>query len=140
MERAARLFKNKKISADIMTDEDLVRAAWPIAVGRIISSHTSRVRLVRTTLVVEVEDSIWQRQLYGLSKQIVGRLQRVMGGCPVLDVEFRVGVPRRQVQRSEERRSPGLFEEIARPADESDAIRDPVLKRLYRLSRKKATA
>lgn len=140
MERAARLIKNKKVSADLMTDEDLVRAAWPTAVGRIISSHTSRVRLVRATLVVEVEDVIWQRQLHGLRGQILGSLKRATGGCPVTDLEFRIGLQRRQPQRSESRESSASFALGATPRDESDDIRDPVLKKLYRLSRKKASA
>lgn len=139
MERAARLIKNKKVSADLMTEEDLLRAAWPTAVGRIIASHTSRVRLVRTTLVVEVEDAIWQRQLHGLRGQILGCLKRVTGGCPVTEMEFRIGIPRRQPQRAGVRESTATFA-LTVQADDADAIRDPVLKKLYRLSRKKASA
>lgn len=140
MERAARLIKNKKVSAGVMTEEDLVRAAWPTAVGRIISAHTSRVRMVRTTLVIDVEDAVWQRQLHGLRGQILGRLQRVTGGCPVTDLEFRIGVPRRQPQRSDSRESANTFTLGVQPRDDSDDICDPVLKKLYRLSRKKASA
>ena len=138
MERAARLIKNKKVSSDLMTDEDLIRAAWRTAVGRIIASHTSHLRMVRKTLIVEVEDALWQRQLRVLSRQILQNLNKVTGGCSAMELEFRIGVPRRQPQRAETRESGNLSEASER--DESETIRDPMLRKVYRLSRGKATA
>lgn len=132
MERAARLIKNKKFSEKIFTDEDLARAVWPSTVGKAISAHTVRVKLVRNSLVVEVEDAIWQKQLYHLRGQILDRLRRVTGSDSIQEIEFRVAIPRRQPQRAESR-------EAAIP-DEADSIQDVVLKKVYRLSRKKATA
>lgn len=137
MERVARLIKNTKVSSNLVMPEDLFRAAWPVAVGRIIASHTLRIRLVRSTLVVEVEDSTWQRQLNTLSSQILRRLEKVTASCTVNDLEFRVGVRRMQAARAEDRLSPASAQASF---DESDAIRDPVLKKVYKLSRKKATA
>ncbi len=135
MERAARLIKTNKFSNGFFTDDDLARAIWPAAVGKAIAAHTSRVKLVRSTLVVEVEDAIWQRQLHFLTRQIIDRICKVTGRGIVQDIEFRVAIPRRQAARAEVRES-------SEPAvlDEADAIRDPVLKKVYRLSRKKATA
>ncbi|HMF77952.1 MAG TPA: DUF721 domain-containing protein [Bryobacteraceae bacterium] len=138
MERAARLIKNNKFSQKIFTDEDLARAVWPTAVGKAIAKHTLRVKLVRSTLVVEVEDAIWQKQLYCLSLQIVDRLRKVTGSDAIQDVEFRVGAPRREPQRALFRQ--GVPADGTAMADEADSIQDPVLKKLYRLSRKKATA
>jgi hypothetical protein len=104
-------------------------------VGKAIAAHTLRVKLVRETLVVEVEDAIWQKQLYCLSGQIVDRLHQVTGSTAIKDVEFRVGAPRRQPQRAPSRDSaPGAV------PDEADGIQDPVLNKVYRLSRKRATA
>ncbi len=136
MERAARLIKNNKLSKGFFTDDDLARAIWPAAVGKAIAAHTSRLKLVRTTLVVEVEDAIWQRQLYPLTRQIVDRICQVTGSAIVQNVEFRIAVPRRQPGRAE------VAETLAPSSavDEAENIRDPVLKKLYRLSRKKATA
>ena len=141
MERAARLFQNKSVNREIVSDEDVFRAAWPLAVGKAIARHTSRVKLVRGTLVVEVEDAIWQRQLHTLSSQILGRLRKVTGNAVVTDLEFRIGIPRRAVQRA------GINRTLRREdcsqdanADEAETILDPVLKKVYRLSRKKATA
>ena len=93
MERAARLFKKSKFSQKVFTDEDFARAVWPTAVGKAIAKHTLRVKLVRGTLVVEVEDAIWQKQLYCLSLQIVERLRKVTGSTSIENVEFRVGAP-----------------------------------------------
>ena len=138
MERAARLIKKNKYSNKLFTDDDLARAIWPSAVGRAIAAHTSRVKLVRTTLLVEVQDAIWQKQLHPLTGQILVRLHEVMGSDAIQDIEFRVAIPRRQVMRAEARQS--MPSGQAPATDEADAIQDPVLKKVYQLSRKKATA
>ena len=138
MERAVRLFKNKKLSREILSDDDFARAVWPIAVGKAINAHTLRLKVVRSTLVVEVEDAIWQRQLYPLTGQILARFQKVSGSQAIQDIEFRIGIPRREPQRAE---FPGssVSQPARRDGDEADYIQDPVLKKVYRLSRKKAT-
>lgn len=133
MERAARLIKTNKLSGQVFSDEDLVRAIWPQAVGRAIAAHTGGLRLVRRTLVVEVEDAIWQKQLHVLSDQIVGRLHKIAGAKTVDGIEFRIGTPKRQPQRAESPR-PKMA------CDEAEAIQDPVLQKVFRLSRKKASA
>jgi predicted nucleic acid-binding Zn ribbon protein len=138
MERAARLIKTNKLSKKVFSEEDLARAVWPAAVGKAIAAHTSRITLVRNTLVVEVEDTIWQKQLFGLRGQILDRLRSVTASEVVEDIEFRVAVKRRQPQRAESRESPAT--QTAAPYDEADSIQDAVLKKVYRLSRKKATA
>jgi hypothetical protein len=138
MERAARLIKNSKLSKRVFSEEDLARAVWPAAVGKAIAARTTRLTLVRQTLVVEVEDSVWQKQLFTLRGQILDRLRRVTASDVVQDVEFRVAVKRRQPQRAETRESPAA--QTATPYDEADSIQDAVLKKVYRLSRKKATA
>jgi len=132
MERAARLFKNNKYSRQIIGDEDIVRGLWPAAVGKAIARHTGKMTVVRNTLVVEVEDAIWQKQLFCLSRQIVDRVQKLMGSTSIAEIEFRIGVPRRQPQRAESIHTFSL--------DGADGIQDPVLKKVYRLSRKRATA
>jgi predicted nucleic acid-binding Zn ribbon protein len=137
MERAARVLQKNKFSKSLLGDEDVVRALWFAAAGKVIHAHTSRVRLVRKTLVVEVEDSIWQRQLRGLSEQILARVRKLTGQEAIADLEFRVGVPRRLPQRSQTATGASA---PANPADEAEQIRDPMLKKVYQLSRKKASA
>lgn len=138
MERAARLIKNNKLSKKVFSEEDLARAVWPAAVGKAIAAHTCRLTLVRATLVVEVEDAIWQKQLFGLRGQIVERLRRVTASDVVQEVEFRIASKRRQPQRAESRESSAPQTSAA--YDEADSIQDAVLKKVYRLSRKKAIA
>jgi hypothetical protein len=140
MERAARLFQNKSVNREIVSDEDVFRAAWPLAVGKAIARHTSRLKLVRGTLVVEVEDAIWQRQLHTLSSQILNRLRKVTGNAVVTDLEFRIGIPRRAVQSAESGELFGAKASSQPNADDAETILDPVLKKVYRLSRKKASA
>jgi hypothetical protein len=132
MERAAKLIRKNPYSKKVLTDEEYARAIWPAAVGKAVAAHTSRVRLVRHKLVVEVEDVVWQRQLFPLTAQIVARLRQVTNSDLVEDLEFRVAIPRRQATRVES------LEKVN--ADEAESIQDPVLKKVYRLSRKKATA
>jgi predicted nucleic acid-binding Zn ribbon protein len=128
MERAARLIGKNELLSDV----DFARAVWPLAVGKAIAAHTSRIRLVRSTLVVEVEDAIWQKQLYGLTSQIVERFRKITGKDTVRDLEFRIAIPRRPAQRAE-------VPELRRSNDEAEQIIDPVLKKIYRRSRKRAT-
>ena len=136
MERAARLVKNNKFSSRIFSDDDIARAVWPSAAGKAISAHTSRVRMVRDVLVVEVEDAMWQRQLFPLTAQIIVRLHDVMGSDAIRDIEFRVAIPRRGAMKAESRQSAAVGQ--GAPIDEADSIQDPVLKKVYQLSRKKA--
>ena len=135
MERAGRLIQKGKLSRQILSDEEIARAAWPEAVGKAIAAHTFGVRLVRKTLVVEVEDAIWQRQLHRLTAQIVHRMRKITGSEAIDDLEFRIAVPRKQVQRAESMRSVATDYEL-----EAERIEDPVLRKLYRTSRNKASA
>jgi hypothetical protein len=138
MERAALLIKNNKPSKKVFSEEDLARAVWPAAVGKAVAAHTSRLTLVRQTLVVEVEDAIWQKQLFTLRGQILDRLRRVTASDAVQEIEFRIALKRRQPQRAETRESSACH--VNPGYDEADSIQDAVLKKVYRLSRKKATA
>lgn len=137
MERAARLIKKSRLSEAALSEDDMVRAAWPVAVGKAIAAHTGKLSIVRATLVVEVEDAIWRKQLYPLTSQILERLRTITGSDGIRGIEFRVAIPRRQPQRAGALNSPA---DDASTLDESDAIQDPVLKRLYRISRKRASA
>lgn len=134
MERAARLIAKSKSSNRILSDDEIARAAWPSAVGEAIAARTSRIRLVRSTLVIEVEDAIWQKQLHALTAQIVDRLRKVTGSDIVRDLEFRIAIPRRHPQRAGASDSLDAQNAI----DEAERIHDPVLQKVYRLSRKRA--
>jgi hypothetical protein len=141
MERAARVLRKGKQSKTILDDSQAVQAVWPSAVGKAIARHVSRLRLVRSTLVVEVEDLVWQRQLRTLEGQILDRIRRLLPDLAITDMEFRIGVPRREVQRAGTRWG-GTFgtRTPVDSDDEAERIRDPVLKKVYQLSRRKASA
>jgi predicted nucleic acid-binding Zn ribbon protein len=133
MERASKLIRGLRLSDDLVAPEQLCCAAWPEAVGKKIAAHTRPAKLVRTRLVVEVEDHTWQRQLFTLTPHILNNLETTLGRGLVEDLEFRI-VPRRREPVMARQAMPAL------PADDADAIVDPVMRDLYKLSRKKAQA
>lgn len=134
MERASKLIRGLRLPIDPISTEELACAAWPEAVGKKIAAHTRAVRMVRTRLVVEVEDRIWQRQLLTLTPFILFNLQKHLGAGAVDDLDLRV-VPRRR----EPQRAVSAFRG-ALDGDEANAIADPVLRGIYKASRKKALA
>jgi hypothetical protein len=133
MERASKLIRGLRLSGEMITPEQLACAAWPEAVGKKIASHTRAAKLVRTRLVVEVEDLTWQKQLFALSRHILKNLDNTLGRGLVDDLEFRI-VPRRREPEIARQAMPALF------ADDADAISDPVLRDIYKQSRKRAQA
>src|ERR1039457_7042158 len=100
MERASKLIRGLTLPGGTLSMEELACAAWPDAVGKRIAGHTRAARLVRTRLVVEVEDHTWQRQLCWLARQIRRSLERGLGGGLVDALECRVGRRRREPQRA----------------------------------------
>ena len=133
MEQAGRLIAKMKAKGTPPADQ-LAVAAWPAAIGKRLATKTKAIGLVRDRLVVEVEDAIWQRNLHGLRNQILKNLSDLLGERAPQDLEFKIGIPRRPPQRAEAPASRGLF------ADEADGIADPVLRRIYIMSRRKAGA
>jgi predicted nucleic acid-binding Zn ribbon protein len=133
MERASKLIRQLHVAGEPVSNEQVACAAWPQSVGNKIASHTRAARMVRKRLVVEVEDRVWQRQLMTLSPQILSSLERNLGHGVVADLEFRVIPKRREPQRAA-----ASIPLIA--ADEADAIADPILRSLYKTSRKRSLA
>jgi len=133
MERASRLMGQLNFPGDSVSAEQLVCAAWSAAVGARIAKHARAERLVRTKLIVGVDDSVWQRQLFGMSRMILSKLTENLGERLVVDeLEFRVAAQKRGPQRAER--------STTRPLDEADGIEDADLRRLYVTSRKKELA
>lgn len=128
MESAARLIPKLKVKAPL-TRAELAVAAWPAAVGRRLAGRTKALAFVQNRLIVEVEDALWQRNLQALSGQILANFGRTLGADAPLEIEFRIGVPRRPPQRA-----------AAAAGDDAAGIADPVLRRIYIASRRKAGA
>ena len=106
-------------------------AAWPEAVGKKIAGHTRAAKLVRTRLVVEVEDHTWQRQLFALTPHILSNLDKHAGARAWWKIwssaSCRGGASRHGARQA----VPALF------ADDADAIADPVHARISTSSRGK---
>ncbi len=132
MERASRIIGNLPVAESPITPEQVVLSAWPRAVGKRLAQNARAVRLVRTRLVVEVEDQTWQRNLFTLSRHILSNLAKHVGPKIVDDLEFRVMPRRREPQRA--------LHAMPLLQDESDGIQDPGLRRLYVAARRRETA
>lgn len=131
MERASRVIATLNPLRESCDSNDIVCAAWKRAVGKKVASHTRASKLVRQTLVVEVGDWLWQRNLNGLSRQILKNLEKHIGPGIVTDVEFRILPARRGPQLAAA--SLPVFELESK--DEADRIADPGLRRIYRRKR-----
>jgi hypothetical protein len=133
MQAASRFIANLSHLRDSCDSGDIVCAAWSRAVGKKVAAHSRAAKLVRDRLVVEVEDWLWQRNLMGLSRQILKNLEQALGPGIVADIEFRIMPPRRGPLLAEAS-TPGFA------VDEADSIADPVLRRIYRSKRRKELA
>jgi hypothetical protein len=131
MERASKVLGKLNLPEGTVTQEALVCAVWASAVGKKIAAHSRAVKMVRTHLIVEVEDAVWQRQLFVLRQQIGRKIDESIGAGIVEDIEFRVA-PRRM--------GPVRATQSMAQADEADAIADPILRNLYKAARKRELA
>jgi predicted nucleic acid-binding Zn ribbon protein len=129
MQRAGSLIGKLKLSPDMADPETRARAAWALAAGKKIARHTLASALVRNTLIVEVEDFLWQKQLNTLRHFLLRNLKDALGEDVVKEIDFRPMPKRIQPQRAES----------ARRLD-SNGIQDPVMAMLYRQSKKIGTA
>lgn len=135
MDQAGRIIAGMKGSAAIASSERIACGAWKRAVGKRLAVRTKPVKLVRDRLVVEVEDEIWRESLWKLRFQILRNIEKEIGPEIVSDLTFVVAPPRMEPQR-EKSSVPAV---LVSP-DESDAIADPGLRRIYRNSRRRLSA
>ena len=132
MERAGKTIAKLRNMPGIQAQE-LALAAWGAAIGERLAARAIASSLVRDRLIVDVEDKVWQQQLYQLRGPILAKLTELLGAGIVNELEFRVrpsnrDIPRRPPQRAT---SPGV-------STDADEIADPVLRMLYRDARKRA--
>ncbi len=125
MERAGKTVARLLVRPGVPA-EDVAKAAWPAAVGRRIAEYARAVALVRDKLVVEVDDGVWQRQLWQMRTPILAKLQGLLGTNLVNDLEFRIAVPRRPPARS--------------ASHSAGEIEDPVLRRNYLASERRSVS
>jgi Dna[CI] antecedent, DciA len=120
--------------SDVIDGERIACAAWKRAVGKKVALRTRALKLVRTTLVVEVEDELWRKNLWSLRYQILQNLKKAIGPEIVTDVELRVMPPRLGPRREQG------SEAAASVTDEAEAIIDPGLRRIYKTARSREIA
>jgi len=70
--------------------EKVVLAAWKPAVGDAVWQRTRPFRLFKSTLIVCVPSTLWQKELWHLRNEILERLNSVLGQSMVTVLEFRV--------------------------------------------------
>jgi hypothetical protein len=132
MERAGKILAKSK-NNDTISPEEMARAAWLATVGKRIAAKASPKALVRGSLIIEVEDAVWQKQLFHLRYDILAKLTSVIGGGIVTGLEFRIATPRRPPQSAQSHSDTAAL-------DDADSIEDPVLRIIYKQARKRATA
>lgn len=131
MQRASRILGNIQNSG--VLPEDIACAAWARAVGKRLAAHTRAARLVRTKLVVEVEDSVWRGNLMSLTPHILRNLAEALGPGLIDDLEFRIIPLRREPARALASVPPAV-------ADDADQIADPVMRTIYKRDRRRKLA
>jgi hypothetical protein len=133
MDQASRILAQWTDVSDVTSHERIACASWRKAVGPKVALRTRALKLVRTTLVVEVEDETWRKNLWGLRYQILRNLEKALGPEIVTAVELRVMPPRFGPHR-EDRSAPEAS------LDEAESIVDPGLRRIYKAARRRETA
>ena len=131
MQRAGRLIGKLKLPPNTADQEARARAAWKVAAGKKIAEHTRPTMLVRDTLIVEVEDWIWQRQLNTLRHFLLRNLAEVLGEPLIREIDFRPTPRRRPAQSTDVPVAPNA---------NIDGIQDPVMGLLYQQSKKRGLA
>ncbi len=134
MDQASRILAQWTGVSSVIGHERIACGAWKKAVGKKIAQRTRALKLVRTTLVVEVEDEVWRKNLWSLRYQILRNLEKAVGTEIVSDIELRVMPPRFGPQREER------VELVEAALDEAESILDPGLRRIYKAARRRETA
>lgn len=126
MQRTGRLLGKLKLSVSVQDLESRACAAWKVAAGPKLAVRTHAASLVRRTLIVEVEDIVWQRQLNTLRKFLLNNLANVLGEELITEIDFRPMPKRRPMQSASSAHGEGIV--------------DPVLSLLYQQSKKRGRA
>ena len=122
--------------SDVISTTRIAVGCWRKVVGKRLADKTRAQKLVRNNLVIEVEDEMWQKQLWSLRYYILRNVEKAIGPNIVKELEFRVMPPRRDPQRETGNGMP-LFNTHA---DDADSIADPDLRRIYKAARRREIA
>jgi hypothetical protein len=108
----------------------LLRAAWPLAVGRELALRTEVLALEGRALRVRVPDARWRKALHRMQREILTRLRAVAGDLAPTRLGFSEGAVH-DAFAGETRRAPQAIEPGPAPdevASEAAAIPDPEIR------------
>ncbi len=130
MQRAGKVLRKLTVGGDELSSDDIVRAAWPQAVGKQIARNSRVIGVRGRRIIVEVPDSLFQQNLASFERAILRNLAQIAGPGLVESIAVKIGVPRIEPGRA------------ASPAgrDEATGIQDAVLRKIYRDSKKRLTS
>ena len=132
MERASKVLGKLSLPEGTVTPEAMVCAAWAGAVGKKIAAHARAAQHGARALIVEVEDAVWQRQLFVLRRQIRRKIEKSIwrrDAWRTSNSAWRRGGANRSVRSTR-----------WRSADEARCHRRPGAPQIYKASRKRALA
>ena len=65
-------------------------SAWKVATGDTLNQRAIASEFQRETLIVLVEDAVWQKQLAQMRSQLLSRVNSLLGQPLVKTIEFRI--------------------------------------------------
>lgn len=131
MDPTAKLLNDLGSLRKLESIDQKLRRCWKAAVGEKIANHSRVIQVRGSTLHVGVDDAVWKTQLEQLHSHVLERIRSSSGIASIDRVAFRVVAARIRPQVA----STPFFS-----ADEADRIEDPLLRRIYKDSRRKAQA
>ena len=78
-------------------------AAWKYATGESLRNHAVATKLQDKTLIIEVRDAIWQKQLWDMRGQLLFRVNSVLGSRVINNIELLVNPKAVIVEQSKKR-------------------------------------
>lgn len=69
-------------------DLELLQKMWPNLVGERLAAATSVTALRGSTVVINVPDLNWRKQLFRMKKPLLGKIAELWGNSRVTDIAF----------------------------------------------------
>src|SRR5260370_39113493 len=70
--------------------ESAAKIAWTRAAGDGLRRNAVPMQLYQNTLVVAVPGGTWQKQLRAMSRELLARVNRILGRDLIKSIEFRI--------------------------------------------------
>ena len=73
---------------DAELDLELLKKLWPVLVGEPLARLAPIVALRQETLVVNVPDRVWRKELSGMKGILIERINRSISGLQIRNIAF----------------------------------------------------